>query len=476
MRIIVITIFLCNISQASKVWDIGTSIEEGTIITPLSGDSFLCGSSVNFSCYRGKDYDHWCDPSTGTEGIELDEMSSSFPKWIANAGSWKYGDYRGTSVEWLTPNYETTSVVIDMNENDKPYSIPWGESGTRNDPEALRHYRSNIRAIKPSLYTATYGGGNHAISDLGTPEYSVPDSRTGGTAAWTMGANALVNANFSCSSNLSQAESGVKVRAETSGDEYNIGDWGDSSTATWSTTWPCPSMTCVSEAAIDDDVQYHDYSAQWKYKCTDGTNTWISITNQTGCRLYVVWDTPWNSLSYKSKVYEASCTYCWGCDKGILDPEDEEDICDFVLDGIDNNYTYDYDCYQVSSDFSYLIGVQGVSSTQQRWSAIPPYVSGDLDLMKSVGINAVPTASGGDVEYEWWYHWWVTAVGKTFDPSSATKYDGSWTDYEDDVFAKYRDYDTSTWIDNYPGQTSNQQNTLTPGNPSPEPYRGPVSP
>jgi len=40
---------------------------------------------------------------------------------------------------------------------------------------------------------------------------------------------------------------------------------------------------------------------------------------------------------------------------------DEEVICDCVLDGIDSDYTYNYDCYQISSDFTYLVGVQSVA-------------------------------------------------------------------------------------------------------------------
>ncbi len=81
--------------------------------------------------------------------------------------------------------------------------------------------------------------------------------------------------------------------------------------------------------------------------------------------------------------------------------------------------------------------------------------------------------SGGSTNYVWWYHWWVTAASKTFDPSAAVKYSGSWTDYEDYVFLEYRDYDTSSWISNATGQSSNQQNTLDHNNPEPYDFRGP---
>jgi len=93
---------------------------------------------------------------------------------------------------------------------------------------------------------------------------------------------------------LSQAEGGVKTRAETTGDNWNISDWGDSSTVTWPTSQTSPSMLCTAEGTINSTVQYQDYDAEWKIKCTDGSNAWYYTAppDQDDCRLYVVLDTP----------------------------------------------------------------------------------------------------------------------------------------------------------------------------------------
>ncbi len=235
-------------------------------------------------------------------------MAENYPLWTATAGSWKDGDNIGTSVEWIAGGYE---VSISICENDLPYSKPEGDWGVRDDPVTLQD-TVIVKTRCPELDQVEYGGGNHAIYDVTVPEYNRSASRNE-PASWSFGADAVAKAKFWYSSSLSESEDGVKVRAETSGDGFNIGDWGDSSTATWGTSWPTPEMTCVSEMTIDSDIQYQNYSANWKYKCTNGSNEWLWTTNQTGCQLYVVYGAPvCSSGDYTKSHLEKATDYAAG--------------------------------------------------------------------------------------------------------------------------------------------------------------------
>lgn len=311
--IFVVTVLFSNMSQAAKDWDIHTSYTSGgDIYSPVNSGNYLCGARVTFSCTRASDEDYWYDASSCTGDTEWDDMSPNYPQWTASAGSFEDGDYRGTVVFWIAPNTDTSGIYVSIYEDDLPYDIPDGETGDRDDTDLQVDAKSGIQANRPFLYTAEYYNGNHAIYDVTTPEYNAGPYRNE-PAAWSFGANASVCATFYYGLSLSQAAGGVKVRAETSGDGFNIGDWGDSSTASWGTGWPTPNMYCESEATIDSDIQYQDYSAQWKYKCTYGSNDWINITNQTGCRLYVVYGAPTCSTSEYTKDHlEKATTYAYG--------------------------------------------------------------------------------------------------------------------------------------------------------------------
>jgi hypothetical protein len=309
--IAILTVLYCRTLHASIVWDTGSPIHGGSIESPVEYGSYLGGAKVTFSvAIDGNDSDHWYDSSNCTGGTEVDEMS--LPEWGASAGLFMYGDYIGEEVEWLAPNYYPYYIEVDMYEDDLPTSILSGESGTRDDDYILSDYKTYIQVCTPYLSTAEYGGGINSIDDVGTPEYSYI-SNSNGPASWVFDSNPTVDATFAGFSNLSQSVSGVKVRAQTYGDEGNIGNWGDSDTETWETYWSSPSMSCESEGTIDSSVQNKDYSAYWYYKCTNGSNTWISITDQTGCRLYVTYNSPkCSSLDYsKSHLYKAT-TYASG--------------------------------------------------------------------------------------------------------------------------------------------------------------------
>ena len=215
---------------------------------------------------------------------------------------------------WLAPNAPTTNIYVYMYDDDYPGSIPTGETGTRDDPN-IYVLIPRMRAVKPYLYAADYGGGNCSISDVTVPEYSYSDSRND-PAAWPIGANASVSAKFSCSYALTQAEDNILVTGQTSGDAYNIGDWDmpGTTTCTWS-SWPTSYINFESGSDIDNYVTYKDYTTGWYYRCEDGTDDWILMTDQSS-RLYVVYDDPLCAYDIFTKDnLETTTGWANGCTK-----------------------------------------------------------------------------------------------------------------------------------------------------------------
>jgi len=467
---------LSDSASADIVWDVHTPIWGGKINSPVDNGVYLCGASVDCSCSRGSDIDHWCDTATGQEGFPADAMSTSYPFWTATAGTWKYGDNTGTSIVWIAPNTATTHITLKVYDNDLPNSIPWF-SGTRDDAVAIQDQATSVQAIIPDCNTVDYGGANHSIDGVTVPEYDRA-ARRDDPAVWTISADATATVTFWASTDLSQPEENITVRGETSGDGHNIGDWGNNTGNTFGTEWPTSNMTCISEWDIDDAVQWQAYTTNWTYKCVAGSNTWIhTLANpDQSTKLYVVWGTPVGS--HTAEVYELSCDYCWGCDKSLFDPEDAEDICDEVLAGIAGDYTYNGTCAYDSSNFVHLIGAQGVSGTCHRWSTdYPAFSSGDIDAIQTREIDPIGTPAAG--RYAWAnYHQWATAAGYNWDASCNEKRAGSWGDYEDWLFNDggtddYRLYPTSTWFANPSGQAAGDHPGMTHTTPAPEVFTAP---
>lgn len=176
-----------------------------------------------------------------------------------------------------------------------------------------------INVVTPVVDAVTYGGGNflltryqEKLNDPGeyevvaveVPQYKRDPSTTGipayraNPACWKVGSDATATVKFWYNEQLSYPAPDIVVRAETSDDGFNIGDWGDSTATTWAVNWST-TVECTSEMTIDDTVQLQDYTAQWKYKCTSGSNSWIEIVTPTvqgqttqPSRLYVILDTP----------------------------------------------------------------------------------------------------------------------------------------------------------------------------------------
>jgi len=121
-----------------------------------------------------------------------------------------------------------------------------------------------INVILPVLNTVEYRQ-NHVLYNVATPEYQRNPSQNE-PGCWTVGTRAEARVTFWHSSALTYPTGNIVVRAETSGDSYNIEDWGDSAPSTLGTNWTSSVITCVAEGTMNGTVQYRDYSAQWKYK------------------------------------------------------------------------------------------------------------------------------------------------------------------------------------------------------------------
>lgn len=202
-----------------------------------------------------------------------------------------------------------------------------------------------INVITPVLNTVEYRL-NHTIHNVPTPEYRRNPYRNE-PACWTKGATGMAKVTFWHAQNLTFATPNLVVRAETSGDYWNIADWGDSSPSTFGTPWPTADITCTAEGTINNQVEYRDYTATWKYKVPWGTNSWITTTTQNNCRLYVVLDTPGAPQAQPWKdVLDIACDVAWGCDT-------ETEAMDEIWDDFYDDAGGTYDTYDGSSQYAW---------------------------------------------------------------------------------------------------------------------------
>jgi len=258
---------------------------------------------------------------------------------------------------WQLNGYPLDPWGVDTKE------ITFDTAGSHTLRASCGAYDSNsvtIEVIEPVLDEVDYEGGNHAIHDVSPPEYT-RDPFQNEPACWTKGADAVAKVKFWYEKDLTLPVPNVIVRAETSGDYWNIGDWHDSAPVTFGTAWPTDEITCVSEATINSEVEYRDYSAVWKYKCLDGTNEWITTTTQNNCRLYVVLDTPDGPQDEPWKeVLDIACDVAWG------------------------SFIEEFATKEIWDDFSYNAGgIYDTHSGAPKYTKTPnPQTTGNFDLTK----------------------------------------------------------------------------------------------
>jgi len=251
-----------------------------------------------------------------------------------------------------------------------------------------------INTIQPELNTVRYAI-THPIHNVLSPQYQ-RDPYRNGPACWTMGAQAMAHVTFWHSQNLTFPTDNIVVRAETSGDYWNIADWGDSSPSTFGTPWPTDEILCMAEGHINNQVEYRDYSAQWKYKVPWGTNEWITTTLQNNCRLYVVLDTPTAPQAQPwMEVLDISCSVAWGCD---TETEAMDEIWDDFYDDAGGVYDTDqgaprYTNNGEGSDFN-------LTRWLSRYKQTPPIGTVNCyDMAKAVVVFANALGCGASNTY-----------------------------------------------------------------------------
>lgn len=295
--------------------------------------------------------------------------------------------------------------------------------------------------IIPVVDEIIFGGGKHDINDVAVPEYDRSLSRNG-PAAYSVGDISIeASMKFWHSTALTES-SNVTVSGDAVGS--SITGWGPNN-GTFGTTWPSGSLNVTGWKPFTATIQVERYTNTWKYKCPTGTDALITTTTQP----HVIFETRTTPLSAEpKKCYELSCTYCTGKVPSITNSQ----VGDYMMIGFARDYVYSgSNCAYMSADYTHLLGVQGVTATQEKWSVEGGLCTdGEVYTMK-------------DGAYEWVFHWWVYAGGKTRDPSAKVSHIGDWGAYEDACLDDYRRWDASSsalvWHGSNPAGHATETNT-----------------
>ena len=110
-----------------------------------------------------------------------------------------------------------------------------------------------------------------------------------------------------------------------------------------------------------------------------------------------------------------------------------------ILDGMATHYTYNgTNCQYLASDFVRLVRSLGGNAVQRRWSGYNPTQADSGQMVYQYTISTVdpigPTPQG---QQHFKYHEWAEVATGTRDPSFNLTWGDNWTDYEDQLYAKY---------------------------------------
>ena len=176
-----------------------------------------------------------------------------------------------------------------------------------------------------------------------------------------------------------------------------------------------------------------------------------------------------------TEVLDYSCDWASG-------ESNADDVCEAILSNgfIAQHYDWDYDCYQLASDFAYYVGSLGIASVQHRWqiSENEPIFQAD-DMMDQETNEIDPVGEYPYRKYYFRYHWWAQAAGKQRDPTVVDSPTETWEEYEDALYRSYKRCTNppfgGTWDDNQPGQEEDceHEDHRWYSNPFPVSFRGP---
>lgn len=431
----VFLLLTCPVAMAIE-YDAGTAITDVSITNPAASEVWLAGSDHSLTCSTASDTDR-CRPNAEAE---WQDIADSVTHYWTGTGTFKDNDNIGTSVTYICTNTAgNNTVTVYANDNYAP------DNNTAIVDETAKSDSETVSVIIPVIDQITYGGGNHTISDVTTPEYDRAASRNE-PAAYTKSASSITASTTFWSSTALTESSGVDVFGTTTGTDVN--HWGTGS-GTFGTSWPSAAISNDGDV-LCSTVKKATYTTTWKFRCPTGSNTWIESTTQSDHVIYVTLSTP--GLAPTKQIIDYACIWADGA-------SDADGACTLLLsNGFASHYTWDFDCHRLSSDFVRLASAIGITASQHKWASITPSAVNDMVYQRTEEFDPVgPTHGYGPQEWSW--HQWSEAGGKQRDPSAAASLIGTWGSYEDDLFTDYRKVDVLTplivsWTPEQAGQTA----------------------
>jgi hypothetical protein len=230
----------------------------------------------------------------------------------------------------------------------------------------------------------------------------------------------------------------VQLRADVHFlDEYITGEDYDRtdvtfSSGTWATEYAVNSEA-TAQAAIKDD---YDVDMQWRYqvKSPNGTDDWISTGDVNNIRYYLVWDDPKGASSiFVNEVIAQACDYAEG-------DTSTDSARSSLMDEMAGDYEWDMDCNLISSAFVRQCLCLGINASLHRWASNASRFGGtvgDMCYQRTNTIDPIGSVWGSE-EIDWSWHQWAESDGKQYDPSANAIFNGTWGEYEDDLFKEYK--------------------------------------
>jgi hypothetical protein len=422
----------------------GPAITKPSITSPIANRVWLAGSDHTVTCSASTDTDYERD-NPEAQWSPFNEQPITYT-WTGTNRNFPRGNV-GQSVTYVCSNTAGTATLT-VTASAVPVDPSLTKSPVASDPV-------NVSVIIPVVDQISYAGAKNTINGVTSPEYD-RSSGTNQPVSYTVGANPEADVKVWASTNLTDGSS--VVMSGTSSGDFLRTQWGNAS-ATFGTDW---SSTASVTALCIPTIKSATYSTTWIYCCPTGSNTFINMSTISGSRIYL---TRQASLSWTARsgvayaeteaAYALSCKYCTGMNAATTDAN----VCDNVMTGFSGDYVYNnLDCAYMAADYTHLIGVQGTSGIQEKWSVKDDTL---LTYSDSECMSMTPGTAATNPEPDWPFHWWVTAGGKTRDPCNSNpsnrSFNGDWGAYEDVVIAQYEIWDDTVhygrWIKNPPGHT-----------------------
>lgn len=457
----VFLLLTCPLGMAVE-YDAGTAITDVSIRNLVADQVWLAGSPHTLTCTTSTDTDR-CRADAQSQ---WQDIVDSVTHYWTGTGTFQGNHYIGTSVTYICSNTAVNNnVTVHANDDYAPDNNTFIVDDRDGENEMIKSDTKTVSVIIPVVDQITYGGGN-AITDVTAPEYDRATSKNE-PASYVMESTAPTAAlTFWAATSLTEA-SDVHVRAYISGGDLLGWDGGDGS---FGTTWPSAQFSTTNEV-LRFKVGKVTYTAKWQYSCPTGSNTWIDATSQTH-EVYVTLAA--SVVAPTKQIIDYACTWA---DSTTTDAA----ACDALLtNGFAAHYTWKGNCHELASDLVRLGGALGITISQHYWGikAVPNAVD-DMLTLKTRTIDPVgppPSASRS-----WVFHQWAEAGGRQLDPSVAAAFNGSWGNYEDDLFTEYErililsPFD-SGWANNQAGQSAGCEAAAQrdyDANPTVEAWRGP---